>query len=145
MRENDDQNISSFLGHSQIHSTNSDGQPFITNQSTINRLEKYHYLCQNCLGFPFIEFFKDMKYIKFTCFCLNHQKILIKDLFNGTNNIIFIDKSNSNDFIIGCQRHNKKFEFVCKHCLQHTCSDCIKLECKNHMIKLKDFRFDNKK
>ena len=40
-----------------------------------------HYLCSNCLNFPFIKFCKDRKNIRWTCSCFNNKKILIKDIF----------------------------------------------------------------
>ena len=44
--------------------------------------EGYHYLCPKCHIFPFIEFTKSKKYIKFTCLCYTDEKIGIKDLFD---------------------------------------------------------------
>ena len=50
---------------------------------TINN-DRDHYLCTQCLKFPYIKFCKDRKHIRLTCSCFNNKKILIKDLFEKT-------------------------------------------------------------
>ena len=37
-------------------------------------LDSNHYLCPNCLKFPFIKFCKDRKNIRWTCSCMNNKK-----------------------------------------------------------------------
>ena len=93
--------------------------------------EYHHYLCPNCLKFPFIEFCKDRKNIRLTCSCINinNKKILIKEFLDKINNFDFEssfislnienknnDKNFENELI--CKEHNKKFKyfstFFCK-------------------------------
>ena len=94
-----------------------------------------HYLCTQCLKFPYIIFCKDRKYIRLTCSCFNNKKILIKDIFE--KNIIFCETNNNlallsstnlnlndeNELI--CKKHNKIFKFFSKNYLDNYCQSCI--------------------
>ena len=81
--------------------------------------ESHHYLCPDCLKFPFIKFCKDRKNIRLTCSCINNKKILIKDFlhkinsFDYENSSLNIKNSNNNknfkDELI-CSEHKKIFE-----------------------------------
>jgi len=137
---------------------NYENPPFNIDIPKINELEyPYHYLCTKCLKFPFIEFCKDMKNIKFTCSCYNNKKILIKDLLEEKNKYIFIEDSiqnflssinnNSDCQGINCQKHNKKFEYFCKECFIHSCNEINEGNLNNgcDLIRLEEIRFDNKK
>ena len=130
-----------------------------------------HYLCSNCKKFPFIEFCKDYKTIKYTCFCRINEKILIRSLIDDkNNNYLITEKSfsstilkllssttsvvnnveNYNSNIINiegfiCLNHNFKFKYFCKKCLENICEECFKNNHNEHnIIKLEDFEKDNK-
>ena len=95
MLENSDKNLSKFYGsNSNIMSQSKDNINKISPSNLEPILNSYHYLCPNCLKFPFIKFYKDRKNIRWTCSCINNKKILIKDLFNR-----IINDSIGNSFI----------------------------------------------
>ena len=126
------------------HTTNNIDKPFIPEKESINNS---HYLCSKCLIFPFIEFCRDKKHIKFTCLCYNNKKISIKDLLDKDNKFIIIEGNKTNleyvKYII-CSKHNKKYEFFCESHFTHVCSDENKG--KNCcVIKFDEIKFDNKK
>ena len=91
-------NISEFTDSNPINQKNiSTTQRFQNIEPILKPEEGYHYLCPKCHIFPFIEFTKSKKYIKFTCLCYDNKEILIKDLFDKSNNYITInDLSNTN-------------------------------------------------
>ena len=112
-----------------------------------------HYLCPDCLIFPFIKFCKDKKHIKLTCLCFNNEKILITDFLDkiskDTNNIstFLTSKTNINlndDKEIICKKHNKKYEYFCSNCISHYCNN-EKCRPTHNYIKLEEIRFDNTK
>ena len=109
----------------------------ILNNKIIKEEDGYHYICPKCHKFPFIEFIKSIKYVKFTCSCYNTKQILIKDLFDKTKNYITINGlSNSglsSPFSIDidknyegfkCKEHNKKFKHFCLTCHLNICPEC---------------------
>ena len=113
--------------------------------------EYHHYLCPNCLKFPFIEFCKDRKNIRLTCSCINinNKKILIKELLDKINNFDFEssfislnienknnDKNFENELI--CKEHNKKFKYFSKFFLQNYCEYC-EID-KNNCIRFDDIK-----
>ena len=130
----------SFFGSNFNQTNNSTNDINKQSFSNINPIlkeeDKYHYLCPKCYNFPLIEFFKSKKYIKFTCSCYNNKKILIKDLFDESNNYITINnlscssilssniiKDNEEGLI--CKEHHKYFKYFCKTCLINMCDECI--------------------
>ena len=68
---------------------------FNLSEESINKIG-VHYLCTQCLKFPYIQFYKDRKFIRLTCSCFNNKKILIKDLFE--KHILFIGNNYDNLF-----------------------------------------------
>ena len=123
-----------------------------------------HYLCTKCLKFPFIKFCKDKKNIKVTCSCFNNKKILIKNLYDNSNNISIessyinllsttnINVSNKNfENIFICNKHNKKFKYFSKFFLNNYCEDCIKykkdlnINSNNDIIRFKDIKIEDEK
>ena len=72
---------------------NIDIEPIMSDSSS-------HYLCTKCLEFPFIEFCKDMKNIRFTCSCFKNKKILIKDILDETLKYIFIKNNSSISYFL---------------------------------------------
>ena len=54
---------------------------FMTKIDSILKKEDAHYLCQKCRKFPFIEFSKSRKHVKFTCSCYNSKKIFNQRLY----------------------------------------------------------------
>ena len=107
---------------------------------------KNHYLCTNCLKFPFIKFCKDKKYIRVTCSCFNNEKILIKDLLERNNLSI---ENNYNDNIINfndnfnedknekgliCKKHKEKYIGFSKIFFDNYCQSCIHAKSDNEDI-----------
>ena len=90
----------------------------------------YYYLCPKYHIFPFIEFNKSKKYIKFTCSCYNNKEILIKDLFDKSKNYITINDLSNTSFLLSsniidydnyegfkCKEYNLNYKYYCKTCL----------------------------
>ena len=136
MKENEEKDLSNFYNSKsnfQIYeSTNISNHPFKSEIDPILKTESYYnYLCPKCYKFPFIDFKKDKKYIKFTCSCFNNKKILIKDLLDKSNDYISIkniqnsffslsssknlnnENNKKNDEGLLCTKHNYKFEYFC--------------------------------
>ena len=67
--------LSSLPNISQCNTNN------FTNMSIINNYID-HYLCAQCLKFPYIKFCKDRKNIRLTFSCFNNRKFVIKVLFD---------------------------------------------------------------
>ena len=123
--------------------------------------EGYHYLCPKCHIFPFIEFTKSKKYIKFTCLCYTDEKISIKDLFDknyitisglSDSNILSSTTINMHDADdcegLKCKGHNRKFKYFCKTCLLNICEKCKNNyhDFKPHEpIEIKSMKIDNEK
>ena len=99
--------------------------------------DRDHYLCTQCLKFPYIKFCKDRKHIRLTCSCFNNKKILIKDLFeknilsieiNSNKNLLLTTTTLNDDDIeneLKCREHYEKFEGFSKIYLNNYCNDCI--------------------
>ena len=83
-------NNSSYFDKLNLNNTSQETNNQLTNIEieTINN-DRDHYLCTQCLKFPYIKFCKDRKHIRLTCSCFNNKKILIKDLFE--KNILYIE------------------------------------------------------
>ena len=112
-----------------------------------------HYLCAQCLKFPYIKFCKDRKQVRLTCSCFNNKKILIKDLIE--NNILFIKSNSNTNFLstsnlnlnddiedeLKCKKHHAKFEGFSKIFLNNHCQSCI----NEHQDKIEDkiIKFDD--
>ena len=130
MKLEETQDLSNFYGSNfnlisqQTHNNN---KPFKSDIESIHKLEyKCHYICPKCHKFPFIEFYKDRKNIKFICSCIN-KKILIKDILDKTKNYITFENNNiQNDKIneLLCIKHKNKFCSFCESCLLNECVDC---------------------
>ena len=126
MKENNSNNYSQFYNENTSELNNTTN---IESQQTLNEeiepILSLHYLCPECLKFPFIKFCKDKKHIKLTCSCYNNEKILIKDFLDkiseNVNNISnFLSSTIINlddDKEIICKEHNKKYEYFCLDCL----------------------------
>ena len=67
-----------FLDNTKITNTTNDMSElsFQSIGPILKQENIYHYLCPKCHIFPFIEFTKSKKYIKFTCSCYNGKEIL---------------------------------------------------------------------
>ena len=105
-----------------------------------------HYLCTQCLKFPYIKFCKDRKHVRLTCSCFNNKKILIKDLIE--NNILSLKSNSNTNFLstsnldlnddieneIKCKEHHEKFEGFSKIFLDNYCQSCI----NEHQGKIED-------
>ena len=121
-----------------------------------------HYLCTQCLKFPYIKFCKNRKHIRLTCSCFNNKKILIKDLFE--NNILSFETNNNLDLlsttnfnlndnienVLICKKHNKIFKFFSKIDLNNHCQSCIDnykyiSKYDNDFIKFDDIKLEDKK
>ena len=100
-----------------------------------------HYLCSQCLKFPYIKFCKDRKHIRLTCSCFNNKKILIKDLFE--KNILSIENNIENE--LKCKIHNKKFKGFSKRYLNNYCQSCIEVynNENNNIIKFEDIKIED--
>ena len=146
-------NNSSYLNNSNLSDTSEQLNNILSNLdiSNINN-NGDHYLCNQCLKFPYIKFCKDRKHIRLTCSCINNKKILIKDLFE--KNILSIDINlfeytnlNLNDIIeneLKCIDHNNKFEGFSKIYLINHCESCIKRLYENeHIIKFDDIKIED--
>ena len=116
-------------------------------KNEILKFECHHYLCPNCLKFPFIKFCKDRKNIRLTCSCVNNKKILIKEFLNKTNNFDYENSSLNIENELLCKKHKygrpKKFEYFSKYFLQNYCEDCdIDM---NNCIKFEDIEIEDDK
>jgi len=131
---------------------NSTQEQSTDNNANIEQIKKdynfKHYFCARCHKFPFIEFCKDKKNIRFTCSCLNNKKILIEELFkinSDKNNLpLFLSEKNSNiniedEFL--CKEHKKKYKGFSKFFLDNFCEDCKKF--KNAINDKDIIRFDD--
>ena len=109
----------------------------ISNKSLSNPYFGKHYLCNQCLKFPYIKFSRDRKHIRLTCSCLNNKKILIRDLFeinylylNKRINFISLTnlRNNNNEDIeneLICKKHKQKFKGFSKIFNDNYCQFCI--------------------
>ena len=143
--------------------SNEVNQVYFENFEPILKKENgYHYLCPKCHIFPFIEFTKSKKYIKFTCLCYTDEKIGIKDLFeknyitiSGLSDSNILSSINIDDYDeydeyegLKCKEHNAKFEYFCTTCLLNLCKDCIETlhNIKLHeLIEIESIKIDNMK
>jgi len=142
-------NFSSYLNDSNLFNTSEKINSHFIENIYNNR---DHYLCAQCLKFPYIKFCKDRKHVRLTCSCFNNKKILIKDLIEknilsieSNSNINFLSTSNLNlnDDIekeIKCEEHNNKFKGFSKIYLDNYCQSCIE---KNYEIEDKIIKFDD--
>ena len=113
--------------------------------------ERDHYLCAQCLKFPYIKFSKDRRHIRLTCSCFNNKTILIKDLFE--KNILCIESnffSATNLYLninieneLKCKKHNKKFEGFSKICLDNYCQKCIFYQNNGIIINFDDIKIED--
>ena len=73
--------------------------------------------------------------MKFTCSCYNNKKILIKDLFDESNNYITINNLSCSSILssniikdneegLKCKEHHEYFKYFCKTCLINICNEC---------------------
>ena len=159
--DEDEKNLDNFYPNSvlsQTSTTKNNQVPFNTDIDTITTPEnQYHYLCRECHKFPLIDFCKDIKYIKYTCSCVNNKKTTIKDFIDEIYENIFTLSSGSllsssqniynkieNIKGLFCeQSYRNKNEGFCKTCLLNLCQDCINGHQKEHeIIKYKDIEID---
>ena len=130
--------------------------PFNTKIEPILKAEEeYHYLCPNCHKFPFVEFTKSKKRVKFTCSCYNDKEIAINELFEEKNNYITIDNISDSTTIKSVNNYHKGFKcqkchkdnagYFCEFCLLNLCKTCMKKEEEHNYIELKAFKIDNDK
>ena len=167
MRDNNQDNhlnISEFFDSNLITQKNTSTTERFQNIEPILKSEYgYHYLCPICHIFPFIEFTKSKKYVKFTCSCYDDKEILIKDLFDKNNNYIIInDLANTNllssttivnndDNYEGlkCKKHdlNFNFKYYWYPGLLNICEECQKyFEFDQHdLIDLESILIDKNK
>ena len=155
MMENSYKDLSKFYGsNSNIMSQSNDNINDIFQLDLEPISDSNHYLYPKCLKFPFIKFCKDRKNIRWTCSCMNNKKILIKDLFDNTNNFAiedsFIslnienknnDKNYENELI--CKEHRKEYKYFSKYFLENYCEDCKFNE--NDIIRFEDIKIEEKK
>jgi len=120
--------MENYLNNLHLNNTSEEINSDLSNLdiSNINN-NRDHYLCTQCLKFPYIKFCKDKKHIRLTCSCFNNKKILIKDLYeknllyieNKSNiNLLSTTNLNLNDDIenkLKCKEHNYKlfYKFEC--------------------------------
>ena len=143
-------NLSSYLN--ELDNTSQKINSHFSNLDIENiNNNKDHYLCTQCLKFPYIKFCKNRKHIRLTCSCFNNEKILIKDLFEKNflsikcnSNINLFSTTNLNDDIeneLKCKEHNKIFEYFSKIYLINYCQYCI----NEHQDKFEDkiIKFDD--
>ena len=141
----DSSNNSSYLNNSNSNNTSQKKNSHLSYLDISNIYNsKDHYLCTQCLKFPYVKFCKDRKHIKLTCSCFNNKKISIKDLFeenilsiedNSNINLLSTNNLNLNDDIeneLKCKKHNEKFKGFSKNYLNNYCQSCIK-----------DFNYEN--
>ena len=126
MLENSDKDLNKIYGSNSNFVSQSKNNINKISQLDLEPIfDSYHYLCPNCLKFPFIKFYKDRKNIRWTCSCINNKKILIKDLFNKIindsigNSFISLNNDNKIDDInfekeLKCKEHKKKFKYISK-------------------------------
>ena len=139
-----------------VFNASKNNTPFNSDIESIPISEKqYHYICTECKKFPFIEFCKDLKNIKYTCRCVNNKKILIKDLVDKIKEnfelpVIFpsereIPEVNNNDIDgLLCKEHNKKYEYFCTTCLTNICKNCYLFDHAIHKtVCFKDIKIDD--
>ena len=143
-------NLNCYLNDSNNISQEINSDLFNLDIENINN-NRDHYLCTQCLKFPYIKFCKDRKHIRLTCSCFNNKKILIKDLF--TKNSLFIENNSNINLLsttnldnniekeLKCKKHNNKFECFSKIYLDNYCQSCI----NEHQDKFEDkiIKFDD--
>ena len=160
MMENNDNNFSNFYGQNLNITTQSTHNINELSNLDIEPISKIdysnHYICTKCHIFPFIKFCKDRKRIRWTCSCVNNKEILIKDLFNKTNDIFIensfsnflssttINISNDKDFKDGllCKEHKLKYESFSRFFFINYCKECKK---DKHIINFKDIKINDDK
>ena len=147
--------------NTQNSSTNNENKSLFSNiEPILKKEEDYHYLCRKCHIFPFIEFTKSKKNIKFTCLCYNNKEILIQDLFDKSKNYITINSLSDTSFLssinVGCYdnckglkciEHYSNFKYYCKTCLLNICQSCKKSHefYPHEIFDLESIIIDNKK
>ena len=147
-------NSSSNLNHSNLSN-------FIQEIDTSFDIENInndrdHYLCTQCLKFPYIKFCKDRKHLRLTCSCFNNKKILIKDLFE--KNILSVETNNSKNLLsttnlnddienkLKCKKHHIKFKGFSKIIVDNYCKSCILYKNKNDIIiNFEEIKIENTK
>ena len=119
--------ISSSMNN-QINDTTNELNTFSLNniEPILKSETNYHYLCPKCHIFPFIEFIRSKKYIKYTCRCYNNKEILIKDLFDKNNNYMIINDLSDTNILSFSNINN------------YDCN-CEEFKCKLHNQNFKDF------
>ena len=152
----DSSNNLSYFNNSNKNSIDQEtnNQLFNLDIENINN-NKNHYLCSQCLKFPYIKFCKDKKHIRLTCSCFNNKKILIRDLFDknilsidNNTNANFLSTTNSYDDVeneLKCKKHNKKFESFSKIYLDNFCKNCFNnndMIIKYDDIKIEDIKIE---
>ena len=116
--------MENYLNNSHLNNTSEEINSDLSNLDIENIYNiRDHYLCTQCLKFPYIKFCKDRKNIRLTCSCFNNKKILIKDLFennflsienNSIINLLSTTNLNLNVDIenkLKCMEHNNKFSY----------------------------------
>jgi len=157
-------NFGSYLNNSNLSNTSEKINSHIFNLDISNIYNnRDHYLCTQCLKFPYIKFCKDRKHIRLNCSCFNNKKILIKDLLeknilsienNSNINILSTTNLNLNDDIeneLKCKEHksrdlnhNGKFIGFSKIYLYNYCQYCIDISNKNDkIIKFEDIKIED--
>ena len=153
--ENKDEKYKNFYNSNDNNITSSsisfNNSPFSSGIEPISKINySYHYSCPKCHKFPFIEFSKNHKDIKYICSCIKN-KILLgeKNIFNKTSIENFIENCPTIiDNEIGlCKEHTQKFEYFCMTCLINICKKCMpEHNCKPHnLISFKDIEIDKEK
>jgi len=131
----------SFLNKIQIRNNQLNSLDLSSIHKIIN-----HYICPKCSKFPYIKFYKDIKYIRLTCSCFNNIKILIKDYFNHLSNEnnykSFLNTNNeiNNENELLCKIHKQKFigfSKLSKGCFGNYCQSYINIYYE-HNIKFND-------
>ena len=130
----------------------------ISNKSLPHPYIDKHYLCNQCLKFPYIKFCIDSKNIRLTCSCYNNKKILIKDLLD--KNSLYIKKRNyplsltnlrniNNEDIeyeLICKKHKQKYIGFSKIFYENYCQFCIDDKRDNDIIiSFDDIKIEDKK
>jgi len=150
----DSANSFSYLNNSNLNNTSQEinSNLFNLDIGSINN-NGDHYLCKQCLKFPYIKFCKDRKHIRLTYSCFNNKKFLINDLFEknilsieNNNNINLLSSTNINLNVeiekeLKCKKHNKKFEGFSKIYLNNYCRYCINEN--NIIIKFDDIKIED--
>ena len=150
-------NNSNYLNNSNLNNTSQEKNSYLLNLDIENiNNNSDHYLCTQCLKFPYIKFCKDKKNIRLTCSCFNNKKILIKDLFeknilsienNSNINLLSTTNLNLNADIeneIKCKKHNEKYVYFSKGYLVNYCQYCITYkDNKSNFIMFDDIKIEN--